>query len=176
MSKLTLSTIIIIGSLVLGGVCIGYMQGHINGQLSVVHTIAEKAEKHKQRFYDEGYAAVQSTYEIVLDPNDEGILVGIGPTRDYSNYSDPCMLAQGASYNTDPNIMWSVEVSSPKFASTNLITFHGSDGVQRSIGAKELKEMTVEEIKNMATCIIIMSYSGGLGDELNDILIKKLLP
>ena len=91
--------------LVLGGGSIGYLQGHICGQLSVVDTIAEKAEEYKQRFYDEGYEA--SKAEMT------GMLVGTGPTRDYSNYSDPCMLAQGASYNTDPNIMWSLEVSDP---------------------------------------------------------------
>ena len=146
-----------------------FIAGRLYESFSMLEKIATIAEKHKQRFYDEGYEA--SKAEIT-----GGILVGTGPTRDYSNYSDPCMLAQGASYNTDPNLIRSVEVSFPKFVEANSITFHGSDGVQRSIGAKELKEMTVEEIKNMATCIMIMSYSGGLGDESNDILIEKLLP
>ena len=162
-----------------------FMSGRIYEQINQFTAISREAEKHKQRFYDEGYADAKAELlvEIVLDPNDEGIFVGTGPTRDYSNYSDPC---QGASYNTDPNIMWSlvvsdpnlirsVEVSFPKFVEATSITFHGSDGVQRSIGAKELKEMTVEEIKNMATCIIIMSYSGGMDAEWNDILIEKLL-
>ena len=75
------------------------------------------------------YESVSMLGKIVVE--DEGILVGIGPTdaynigagshpdqaqylpRDYSNYSDPYMLSQGASYNTDPNIMWSLEVSDP---------------------------------------------------------------
>jgi len=152
------------------------MAGRLYETVSMLDKIAVEAEKHKQRYYDEGYTEGTKIY---IDPNDEGILVGIGPTRDYSNYSDPCMLAQGASYNTDPNITWSLVVSDPNLIwsvkASDSITFYGSDGTQRSIGTKELKEMSVEEIRNMAACIMIMSYSGGMDDEWNDILMERLL-
>ena len=70
------------------------MAGRLYESFSTLEKIAAIAEKHKQRFYDEGYERGKAEMT--------GILVGTEPTRDYSNYSDPCMLAQGASIDSYP--------------------------------------------------------------------------
>ena len=90
---------------------LSFIAGRTYECISMIGMISREAEKHKQRFFDEGYEA--SKAEMT------GILVGNGLTRDYANYSDPCMLAQGASYNTDPNIMWSLVVSDPNLIEIN---------------------------------------------------------